>query len=189
MSFSLETLRGNPDFAALFAKKAEVIRTDKSNLLNAAKEYQAKYSQEIREGTEKKKLLLAEGAKKGLREEDIFKDYTVFIPNDRTPILNYLYFLLRENDYSPANSKVICEQYEKEYGHQIDTETATKTAPNLPNMVSYIYCNIGDDTFATIKKLKTLAASGNEAEGFAAYRKCIELCKKYNLEFDKIPTN
>ena len=79
--------------------------------------------------------------------------------------------------------------YEKEYGTQIDTEICEKTAPSMPNMISYVYCNIGDDTFSTIKKLKTLAASANEAEGFAAYRKCVEMCRKYNLEFDKIPTN
>ena len=47
MSFSLETLRGNPYFVKLFAKKAEVIKIDKSNLLSAAKEYQNKYDKEI----------------------------------------------------------------------------------------------------------------------------------------------
>lgn len=189
MAFSLEVLRGNPDFVALFAKKAEVIRVDKANLVKAASEYQVKYADQIREGTEKKRLLLEEGARKGLKEEEVFKNYQVFIPNNQTPILNYLYFLLCEKDYSPSNAKQICEQYEKEHGHEIDMETAQKTAAALPNMVSYVYCNIGDDTFSTIKKLKSLAGSANESEAFSAYRKCLEMCKKYGLEFDKVPTN
>ena len=187
MSFSLETLRGNPDFVKLFAKKAEVIKIDKSNLLSAAKEYQNKYDKDINEGTEKRKMLLTDGEAKGLKPDEVFRDFTVFIPDKKTPILNYLYFLLREKDYSPADSKIICEKYEKEYGHII--EDVDKTATPLPGVVSYIYCNVSDDTFSTIKKLKTLAGSSNEAEGFAAYRKCIEMCKKYGLEFDKVPTN
>lgn len=187
MSFSLEKLRNDPDFLGLFKKKADEIRTAKVNLLSAAQEYQEKYSEEIKEGTEKRKLLIEEGARKGLKEEEVFKDYSVFIPNNRTPILNFLFFMLREHDYSPKDSKVICEQYEKEYGHII--EGVDSSEKNLPNMVSYVYCNIGDDTFATIKKLKTLSYSRNQAEADSAYRKCMDMCRKYNLEFDKIPTN
>jgi hypothetical protein len=95
--------------------------------------------------------------------------------------------MLREHDYSPADSKIICERYEKEFGHVV--EASDKTAEALPNMVSFVYCNIGDETFSTIKKLKTLSKSDNESEAFSAYRKCMEMCKKYNLEFDRIPTN
>ena len=38
-----------------------------------------------------------------------------------------------------------------------------------------------------IKKLKALSRSSNESEAFQAYRKALELCKEYNLEFDRIP--
>lgn len=186
MSFSLEKLRDDPDFMGLFRQKANEIRETKANLLSAAQEYQVKYKEEIREGTKKRQLLLEEGAKKGLKEEEVFHNYSIFIPNDRTPILNYLFFMLREKDYSPADSKRICEEYEREHGHIV--EDIGETAKTLPNMVSFVYCNIGDETFATIKKLKTLSRSPNEKEGYAAYRKCLEMCEKYNLEFDKIPT-
>jgi hypothetical protein len=42
-------------------------------------------------------------------------------------------------------------------------------------------------TFQKLKKLKALAKSDNEEEAFLAFRKCMELCKKFNLEFDKLP--
>ena len=132
-------------------------------------------------------MLLEDGARRGVSADDVFKDFTVFIPAKNTPLLNYLFFLLRENDYSPAESKVICEKYEKEFGHVV--EEKDPTAESLPNMVSFVYCNIGDETFATIKKLKTLADSANEQEALQAYKKCREMCKKYNLEYAKIPTN
>ena len=45
------------------------------------------------------------------------------------------------------------------------------------------------DLLEKIKKLKALSQSPNEKEAFLAYRKCLELCKKYDLEFDKIPCN
>jgi hypothetical protein len=187
MTFSIELLRNDPDFLGLFKQKANEIRATKANLLSAASEYQKKYAEEINEGTEKRKLLLEEGAKKGLKEEEVFKDYQVFIPNAATPILNYLFFMLREKDYSPADSKVICERWEKEHGSVI--EEADVSSKAIPNSTSFIYVNIGDETFSTIKKLKTLSYSRNTAEGDIAYKKCIDLCRRYNLEFDKIPVN
>jgi hypothetical protein len=43
------------------------------------------------------------------------------------------------------------------------------------------------ETFVKIKKLKALSQSDNENEAAAAFIKCRELCKKYGLEYDKIP--
>jgi hypothetical protein len=43
------------------------------------------------------------------------------------------------------------------------------------------------DMFVKIKKLKALSKSPNENEAFLAYRLALKLCKKYGLEFDKIP--
>jgi hypothetical protein len=187
MTFSIELPRNDPDFLGLFKKKANEIRETKANLLSAASEYQSKYANEINEGTEKRKLLLEEGKKKGLKEEDVFRDYQVFIPNAATPILNYLFFMMREKDYSPSDAKTICEAWEKEHGSLIEEADVSSAA--VPNSTSFIYVNIGDETFSTIKKLKTLSYSRNTAEADVAYKKCIDLCRKYSLEFDKIPVN
>jgi hypothetical protein len=54
-------------------------------------------------------------------------------------------------------------------------------------MVEYLYGNITLDMFNKIKKLKALSKSPIDAEAFAAYRKALELCKEYNLDFDRIP--
>jgi len=199
-SFSLDKLRDDPNFAALFAKKAEGIRKNKADLLEVANTYQKKYKREIDEGTRKRHLMLTEGKSKGLSEEDIFKTNQIFIPTDKTPILNYLYFLLCEdNDHSAAikvlraaedldkDLAVLKEEFEKKYGGAVHKDH--ETPEEVPNVVSFIYGKIGDDTMATLKKLKTLAMSENEAEAFVAFRKCKILCDKYSLDFDKIPYN
>jgi len=199
-SFSLDKLRDDPDFAALFAKKAVDIKKNKADLVEAAKSYQTKYKKEIAEGTRKRHLMLTEGKEKGLKEEDIFKNNQIFIPTEQTPILNFLYFMLCEQQDTDAAIKVLRaaedldkelsvlkEEFEKKYGAEVHKDHDT---PNdVPNMMSFVYKNIGDDTFSTIKKLKTLTMSENEQEAFIAFRKCMELCKKYNLEFSQIPVN
>lgn len=196
--FSLEKLKADPDFAELFAKKAVDIRKNKADLVQAARTYQDKYKDEIETGTINHALKLTEGRSKGLKDDEIFQDNRMFIPTRETPILNYLFFLLRETKFEDVDLKVLrnyCdadkdmqllkEEYETKYG----ALSHEKHENDIPNMVSFVYCNIGDDTFATIKKLKTLSHSENEQEAFAAYRKCQDMCKKYNLEFDKIPLN
>jgi ligand-binding sensor domain-containing protein len=65
-------------------------------------------------------------------------------------------------------------------------EDATKLK-DTPDMVNFLYGNITLDMFNKIKKLKALSKSPNEREAFLAYRKAIELCKQYNLDFDRIP--
>jgi hypothetical protein len=184
-SFSLDTIRNNPDFAALFAKKAEVVKKNKASLLEAAKSYQSKYQNEIQAGTEKRKLLLAEGKSKGLSEEETFVNNKLFIPTAQTPILNYLYFLLREVE-DPSEALKVLREHEDEVHEEVKS---TKYNKELENMVSFIYKGIGDDTFSTIKKLKTMSMSDNDKEAFVAFRKGRELCQKYNLEWDKIPIN
>lgn len=198
-SFTLEKLRDNPDFARLFAKKAVEVKKNKADLVEAAQSYQSKYKKEIDEGTQKRQLMLSEGESRGLKEDDIFRDNQIFIPTAQTPILNYLYFLLREEKDHDAAIKVLRaaedldkelsvlkEEYEKKYGGEIHSDHST---PNIPNVVSYIYGGIGDDTMATLKKLKTLAMSDNEKEAFVAFRKGMEIAKKYKLDWDKIGYN
>lgn len=199
-SFSLEKLREDPDFAALFAKKAEDIKKNKADLVEAARTYQGKYKQEIEEGTKKRQLMLTEGKKRGLTEDEIFRDNQLFIPTAQTPILNYLYFLLREEHDHSAAIKVLRaadeldteftllkEEYEKKYGAEAHRDH--EAPKEVPNMISYIYGNIGDDTMATLKKLKTLAMGENEKEAFVAFRKGREMAQKYGLDWDKIPYN
>ena len=199
--FSIDKLRDDPDFAALFAKKAVAIKQNKADLVEAAKSYQTKYKTQIEEGTRKRQLMLSEGKARGLKEDDIFRDNQLFIPTQQTPILNYLYFLLCEHGDMAANIKVLRaanhmdseygllkEELEKKHGAEVHKDHDAEKQ-GTPNMVSFIYKNIGDDTFSTIKKLKTLSMSENEAEAFVAYRKCMELCRKYNLEFSQIPIN
>lgn len=201
-SFSLDKLRDDPDFAALFAKKATDIKKNKADLLEAAKSYQTKYKSEIEEGTKKRLLMLTEGKSKGLKEEEIFQNNKLFIPTAQTPILNYLYFLLREGvgeeaairvlreaDDLDRELSVLKEEFEKKYGGEVHKDFPDSKEDNVPGLVSFIYKNIGDDTMATLKKLKTLSMSENEKEAFVAFRKGHALCKKYNLEWDRIPIN
>lgn len=197
-SFSLDKLKDDPNFTQLFAKKAVDIRKNKVDLLEAAKSYQSKYEDEIARGTVKQSLMLQEGRSKGLKDDEIFKDNSIFIPTKQTPILNYLFFLLRETKFQDVDISVLRnaedvnkdiqllkEEYERKYGAQVHAEHKN----DLPNMMGFIYKNIPDETFATIKKLKTMSQGENEQEAFLAYRKCLEYCKKYDLEFSQIPTN
>lgn len=207
MAFSLEKLRDDPDFTKLFAKKAVDIKKNKSDLLEAANSYQEKYSDEIEAGTKKRQFLLEEGKSKGigaglpdqLAEAKIFENNSIFIPTKQTPILNYLFFLLRETKFEDVDIKVLrnyCdtntdiqllrEEYETKYGAQTHADHKNK----LPEVVSFIYKGIDDgDTFSMIKKLKTISESADDQEAAAAFKKGREMCKKFGLEWAKIPVN
>lgn len=193
-SFTLDRLRDNPDFTKIFAKKAENLRKDKAGLVEAAQSYQKKYERQIEEGTKKRQLMLEDGQRRGLKEEQIFRDNQLFIPTKQTPILNFLYFLLTESIHQDPTVKelyLLKEEMEKKYPEiEHSTGDIGKTKELLPEMVSYVYKGIDDEgTFETAKKLKTMAMSDNEKEAFVAFRKCKALCEKYNLDFDKIPYN
>jgi hypothetical protein len=54
-------------------------------------------------------------------------------------------------------------------------------------MDRFIYGNMSHGMFVRIKKLKALATSDNQNEAFTAFQLCNKLCKKYGLEFHKIP--
>jgi hypothetical protein len=200
--FSLEKLCAiDSNFAAIFAKKAVEIKKNKTDLLEAAKSYQDKYQAEIEQGTIKQQIMLTEGRAKGLKEDDIFRDNQLFIPTKQTPILNYLFFLLRETKFQDVDISVLRnhvdahkdiqllkEEYERKYGAEVHTDHDADKQ-KTPNMVKFIYGNIGDDTMSTLKKLKTMAMSENEKEAFVAFRKGREMAQKFNLDWDKIPYN
>jgi hypothetical protein len=159
-NFSLSKLKDDPDFLGLFAQKASEIKRTKGNLVEAAKSYQDKYQSEIESGTQKRQLMLKEGTAKGLTEDEIFKDNSLFIPTKQTPILNYLFFMLRETKIEDIDIRVLRnavdadkdfrllkEEYETKYGAQLHDDHKNE----LPNMVSFVYANIPDDMFAIIK--------------------------------------
>lgn len=199
-------LRNDPDFAGGLAAKTEAVKKDKAGLKHAAETYTQKYEKEILEGTKKRQLLIAEGQANGLTEAEVFKGNNRFLPTVHTPILNFLYFMFRDeaND-ERERIKTLTENYIKEFGYEnivkamesdvddtkdVTLEDILSNDTNQPEeMESFIYGNMTHAEFKKIKKLKALTHSPNEKEAFLAYRKCQELCKKYNLEFEKIPCN
>lgn len=188
--FSLALLQDDPDFALLFKKKVENVKEDKRVLLSSAKTYISQFQKEIDEGTEKRKLLIENGKSRGMTEDEIFKGSQVFIPNADTPIMNFLYFITREFEVIDKELKLISEQkvqLDKELGGFAHSKDEKYGAENTQDMVTYIYANVTLDTFNKLKKLKALANSDNEEEAELAMKKCRELCKKYNLEYSKLP--
>jgi hypothetical protein len=117
-------LRNDPDFAGALSKKKEAVKQDKQNLLKAAETYTQKYKEEILEGTKKRQKLLSEGQSKGLTEEEIFNGSTTFYPTIYTPILNFLYFMLRDEDtkYHKTTEEIL-EEYIKELGLEPTEQT------------------------------------------------------------------
>jgi len=206
-TYSLVSLMGrDPDLADRLKRVTEEVRKTKSTLLNTAKSYEEKYRDEVLDGTRKRAKLLAEGETHGLTEAEIMTSYGQFLPTIQTPILNFLFFMFREesnNDQRQLENLV--KQYIQEYGYEnvvkalqdgadIGLEERTTLEDvlskdvNTPiDMTDYIYGSMTHDMFVKIKKLKALSKSPNEREAFLAYRKCLELCEKYGIEFDKVP--
>ena len=199
-------LRDDPDFAGALKAKTEAVKKDKQNLLSIAESYAEKYHDEIVEGTKKRQKLLTDGQEKGLTEEEIFKGNKEFMPTVYTPILNFLYFMFREEAKDERKKlQTLTEEYIKEFGYENlieamkeESDPEKEENTELEDILSadtnapapsdtFIYGNMDHDMFKKLKKLKALSQSPNEKEAFLAYRKCLELCKKYGLEFDKIP--
>ena len=205
-------LRQDPDFAGALAKKTEAVKKDKQSLLTAATTYTQKYEKEINEGTKKRQKLITDGRDRGLNEDEALSQYGQFLPSVYTPILNWLFFTFREEAEAPQTAKMELEELTQyyinkfgydgfikrleagsEYTHEVyseELEDLLSDDTEQPiEMDSFIYGEMTNGTFQKIKKLKALAQSSNEREAFLAYRKCLELCKKHNLEFDKVPCN
>lgn len=181
----------------LVNKKKSVVE-DVKNLSNWARQYNSNYSEEIKEGTEKRRLLLTEGLKKGLRRDEI-NFGPKFIPSDETPLLNFLYFHRRDENYGEIEvlkdikdvgkkEEFLREHYNKSISEgSVDGKLDKFESPNSqPNMGTLLYGDVTIEMFDKIKKLKSLSKSPNQEEAFSAYRKCLELCNKHGLEFDKI---
>ena len=189
-------------------KKLEEIRKDKGRLNKITETYNSKYEKEVAEGTEKRKLLIEDGKRRGKKEEDVLVEYGKFLPSIQTPLLNFLFFFMRDNH--DADTEVLREQYEKQYGHlREEYSQENRTSNNISDSMKgfsdeedltelkyeqqpeftkeMLYGNMSHDMYAKIKKLKALSTSDNEHEAFEAYRSCLKLCQKFNIEFDKVP--
>jgi hypothetical protein len=198
--FALDVLRSNPDFSMRLKEQMEYIKKSHGNLTNAAAAYSTKYQNEVDEGTKKMQKLISEGAKLGLDVEEVLEQNR-FMPTVKTPILNMLYFLIKEHpDADKINFNRLAEDLNKrtdiataennvKYGGEYHSDKDKYGTEKSPEMDEFIYGNLTHDMFKKVKKLKALSRSSNKAEAFSAYSKCMELCKEYGLEFDKIPCN
>ena len=177
-------LRDDPDFAKRIKEVAKEIEKDSLKIKNVADKYNRKYEREIEEGTTKRNLLIEDGEKRGKTVQEV-EISSGFIPSIYTPILNWLYFFMKEEkDEKRESMRTVQDSFTREL---LQEETEFNNVKETPDPVEYIYGNITMERFQTLKKLKRLSKSPNEHEAFAAYRKCLELCKLHKIEFDKIP--
>ena len=179
-------------------EKSKQVLKDALTLRNRAAEYNSSYSNEISEGTKKRQLLLTEGISKGLKPSEI--DFGPnFIPSEQTPVLNFLFFtlrdefggditVLREEKDLGKDSKELLEHYNKQISDgPVEKKLDKFECDSQPNVGKYIYGDVDVEMFDKIKKLKSLSNSPNEAEAFSAYRMAKKLCEKHKLDFDRIP--
>lgn len=240
-------MNSDPEFGRRISKKVEEIKQDKQNLADIANSYETKYKQEVLDGTELRNRLLTEGTQQGLSEAEILGNYGKFVPCLRTPILNLLYFMLRESEDDSAFGKQHYERrdrmnesviksgqasIEESYNSTnfsemsesdaarildefIDDQFASPSSPERKatnarfdeekqyrpkedditlkepeRMEEFLYGSLTLGQFDILKKLKALAVCNtNLHESFLAWKKGNELCKKYGLEWDKIPSS
>lgn len=178
-------LNSDSDLSSRIAKKAKNVQKDKENLLKSAKECNDKHIEEIKEGTKQRRLLLEAGKAKGLRDDEIFKHNEIFLLNENTPILNYLYYIVNDID---VELKILTEKYNKEFGTLEHKDVLSENTRSPKPMEEMLYNGISLETFNKLKKLKTMSrGTTNENEAFHAFKKLNELCQKYNLDPDRIP--
>jgi hypothetical protein len=210
MSMSLMAIMRDPDMAKRLEQgRKEVVQT-KAKLSENATQYAQIYKAEVAEGTRQRQLLLTAGARDGKDESAVLREYGKFIPSDKTPIMNFLYFLMRDGDhpdwmgtYKQMNvvlghshtetakqvaQAVTEDELDQIFGVLIHEEERYANVQEPQDMDRFIYGEMSHPMYQKIKKLKTLSQSENQNEAFIAYRLCLKLCKKYSLEFDKVGT-
>ena len=191
MSLSLmNIIRTDPDFGKRIAKKVEEIKADKQNLLKLADEYGGRHKDEILEGTEKRAKLLTEGKSRGLSDDEVAQEYGRFIPTIYTPLLNLLYFMLRESDNDPHYGTQHYQERNKldeQFGSLREDDIENTILKDTPDIEEFLYGSVTLDQFDVLKKLKALTQSSNIEEATLAFRKGKELCDKYGLIWERIP--
>lgn len=189
----ISILRNDTDFGKRIIKKVEDLKRDKKNLSDLASQYSDIYKEEIQRGTEQRAKLLTEGKSKGLTEEEILKQAGHFYPTVYTPILNMLYFMLRETETNdPYYGKSFYSKRDKineSIKHEYEEDVKSTVLKEPPKMEEFLYGNLTLEQFDILKKLKALAThSTNINESTLAFKKCKELCREFGLDYDKIPT-
>jgi hypothetical protein len=192
MNYTLKNLLEHPELIVdneRLRKQIEEVKKDKVRLNNITEIYNTRHQKEIDEGTIKRRILIEDGKRRGLKEEEVLQEYGKFLPSRITPILNFLYFFMMDEDVDKQSER---EEMNNQYGllnEEYTTEDKGHGNSNPPDMMNeFIYDNMSYDMFKKIKKLKALSQSANENEAFQAYRKCMALCKEYDLDFNKIPS-
>jgi len=187
----INLLKSDDNFQRRLAAKVGEVKEDKGKILSFAATYSQKYEKEIEEGDRLKRNLLSEGKSKGLDDDQILSSYGKFLPAKNTPILNMLYFLLRESgddevfgDGRYATRDIQDTEFKGLWEEVVNDKNNIK---DLPDVGEYFYGNVTLEVMEKLKKLKALAQSTNENEAFAAYRKALEICKTHELNYDKIP--
>ena len=185
--FSLvRLLKADPDFSERLAHVKKEVEKDKVIIKKATVKYTEKYQNEVAEGTKKMQKLLSEGESKGLTEKEIKEQYGKFLPTVQTPILNMLFFILRESEEIDrdlyqrrdlANKKIT--------GWEENFSSENVTEPD--DMFMMLYGHITLDTFNKLKKLKALTRSPVIEESCLAFKKCKELCEKYGIDYERLP--
>ncbi len=182
-------IKDNSNYADRLKNITKKVKRDKQKVLNIAEKYNKKYINEIEEGTRKKQLLLSEGIRNGMSEEDVDRLLMSngFVPTVTTPILNWLFYFMNEDtNISLLDKEDERIQLNEQLGNM--THKEVNVMENTPEMFEYLYGNITLREFSVLKKLKALSKSDNEHESFNAYKKCLKLCERYNIEFDRIPS-
>jgi hypothetical protein len=189
-----EIMKQDPVLSNRIVDQVRKVKKSKQGLNEIATNYNQKYKRKVDEGTKKQQLLLEDGKRRGLSEEEVVKQHG-FIPTIHTPILNFLYFLMyeykdedaeRNNEISKlfGNSSYATKEHDMKVGRLLHEDVERE---NVPQMETFIYGNMTHEEFKRVKKLKALSRSDNEHEAFSAYKTCIKLCEKYGLDFDKVP--
>ena len=186
------------DFLKRMEQKTKDVENDKAGIVKAANEYSKKYEKEINEGTEQRKLLIENGMRRGLTPEESLKNLSVFIPDKKTPILNMLHFLLHEYDGASNQLQMLREEENQNVDfNQLKTAlnekfgglTVEDIEQDIPEILEYVYENVTSEIFKKVKKLKTLATNNPRTpEQYAAFGKAMQLCEKYNLDYNKLPS-
>ena len=189
---------------SIFSEKLEQAKKEilgfKSGILNPAKEYNEKHKKEISENTEKIKLLLQEGAKLGKNKEQVLQENVlnkrdengrpVFIPTEDTPVLNFLHYIMNEyeskdDEYKERNQEK--DLWDKTYAKEWLDKDEDYGVSKLEDITKSMFNGIDLETFNKLKKLKKLSTSDNENEASSSYKKCKDLCDKYNINYDQLP--
>lgn len=177
-------IQDDEDFFNRIQNLSKEVKKDKTKIMTMAEKYNQKYENEINEGTKKRNALLTEGLKSGKTYEEAERSLG-FIPSIYTPILNWLYYFMKEEN-NPDRELLRAEQEEK-YRHLLHEQQTVEGMEKVPDVFVAMSGKVTQEQFQKLKKLKRLSRSPNEHEAFQAYTKCLQLCEAFEVDFDKIP--